>query len=202
LIGIEADGKEFPTGARKRYNRAKDSSELGSHRNRSIETPLMVSKLPDDNTLIKLYEDQGLSMPKIGERYGVSRQRVHQRLSELGIRGRRWRSNLDPETLQQLYCLSRFSKQEIASKLGVSPHKVQRALSHYGIRRPKIAEHLASAHTREEIEQIYVTEGVHQTDAAKRLGMSLPSFKALLQHYGITHRHHGIPYSARPRGRN
>ena len=44
------------------------------------------NKLPDDATLSDLYLNQRLTMQAIGEHYGVTRQRVQQRLVRIGIR--------------------------------------------------------------------------------------------------------------------
>ena len=48
---------------------------------------------------------------------------------------------------------------------------------------------LASLHSREEVEPLYVTEGLSQVEAAKRLGTTTIKFHALLLRYGIAYRH-------------
>ena len=53
-------------------------------------------------------------------------------------------------------------KKEIAIELGVTRAKVAEEIKRHGIARPKIFDHLASLHSRSDIEKMYIEEGIHQ----------------------------------------
>ena len=153
------------------------------------------SKLPDDETLRDLYTEKLLTMRQIAERYGVTIQRVQQRLAEMGVKGRTRRAPLDAGTLRALYCDARLTHEEIASHLDVSVSQVERDLRTNRITRPRLIENLASRHTRAEVEQVYIAEGLFQVAAAEKLGVSVHMFQELLVRYGITYRHTCGPVS-------
>ena len=152
----------------------------------------MSSKLPDDKILRELYFDQKLTMAQIGSRYGITTPTVHYHFARLGIRAISRRVNLDRGTLHSLYVDSRLTGGEIAKKLGVGRRKVREELVRYGIRRPGgRLDHFASLHSRSEIKKLYIIQGMHQTEAAAKLGISRKMFRRLLTHYRIEHRHRG-----------
>lgn len=152
-----------------------------------------------DDELRRLYVDERLTMQEIGDRYGVTRQRVQQRLGEMGVAGILRHDSIDETTLRTLYQNHRLSIPEIAAKLKTSSNQVQRELTRHGIRRPHLTDFFVEKYTREDIERVYITEGLDQIDSAKKLGMGLKRFKEILRIYGITHRHRGIPFTRKPK---
>jgi predicted DNA-binding protein (UPF0251 family) len=151
------------------------------------------SKLPQDKILVNLYNKKRLTLEQIGERYGVSRQRVHQRLSALGVGRISRKVVLDADTLRSLYVESRLDTDKIAARLKVSKNQVVCELRRHGIKRPPVREYLASVYSQAEVARLYITEGLLQADAAARLGIATRSFRDLLVQYGITYRHAGLP---------
>ena len=88
--------------------------------------------------LRRLYEVEGLTLRQIAERYGVSHQAVHDRLSRMGISTQRRahrRNALDAELLQRLYVINGLTIAEVAAELDVAPYFVARELKHHGISR-------------------------------------------------------------------
>lgn len=153
----------------------------------------MTSKLMNMETLMDLYTNQHLTLQEIGERYGVSRQCIQQRLSRAGVRRISRKSELDQERLRSLFVESRLSVRQIATALNISRDKVEEEIIRYRIRRPPMIDYLASLHSRTEIEHLYISEGLTQIEVAAKLGISLKGFQRLLVRCGITHRHYGIP---------
>jgi DNA-binding transcriptional regulator LsrR (DeoR family) len=158
------------------------------------------SKLPDLAILKELYFEERLTLHAIGARYGTSRQAVHERLRRAGVRTNlRWRVILDRKDLSEMYLTKGLGTSEIALALNVSPQKVREQLRRHGLKRPLRFEHLASKHTRQEIEELYVHRGLTQAKTAKALGMSVPLLQRLLVHFGITFRHQALSPSYRNR---
>ena len=128
-------------------------------------------------------------MAQIGSRYGITAQGVQYHLARLGIRAVSRRVDLDRGTLHSLYIDSRLTSREIAKRLGVGRSKVKEELARYGIRRPRGLDHFASLHSHSEIEKLYIVQGMHQMEAAAKLGITRKMFGRLLTHYRIEHRH-------------
>jgi len=159
-----------------------------------IQCETMSRKLPDDKTLKALYLNQHLTMQQIGYRYGTTVQGVQKRLAALRVRGISRRVELDREELRALYVDRRLTKAEIAARLRVTKRKVKAELARYGIRRPRALAHAASLYSRSDIERLYVIQGLHQIEAAAKLGITTRLFQQLLVHYRIMDRHRcGLP---------
>ena len=79
----------------------------------------------------KLYES-GLSLAKVGERFGITRQGVRHRFEKAGII-RRQPQSIDKDRLETLYSKTRLPIWEIAANFRVSRGKIKRALKLYDI---------------------------------------------------------------------
>jgi DNA-binding transcriptional regulator LsrR (DeoR family) len=157
----------------------------------------MLSKLPSDDILAELYSVQRLTMEQIGDRYGVTAQRVQQVLAKANIpRNPRPESGkgIHRDVLAKLYLVEKLPIEEIAAKLQVPPSRVRNQVKRHGLRRRRIVDRFAEPLTRERVEEVYVRQGKTQVEAAAELGMSTVPFLALLRKFGITHRHSaGVP---------
>lgn len=79
----------------------------------------------------RLYFSEGISLRAIGERFGVSRQAVHQVLGkeEGPLRGRRPQtSHIDTAAIKRMYVEHDFTAAEISERTGLSPWQVKIAL--------------------------------------------------------------------------
>ena len=86
--------------------------------------------------LRRLYLDEGWSLQKIGDHFGISRQAVHERLKRDGVEFRRYTRRtppIDRETLKRLYIAERLAVRHIAEQLGQSPDKIYESLHQYQI---------------------------------------------------------------------
>jgi DNA-binding Lrp family transcriptional regulator len=144
---------------------------------------------PTDRVLRELYLIKKRTLAAIGERYGVSFQAIQQRLSAMGVPKVDRRRTITPDLLRSMYVDFRLSRKEIAIKLGVSRQRIKQELERLKLRRVTALEYHASIHPRDEIVQIYVTEGLLQAEAASKLGMPTHAFQALLRYYAINERH-------------
>jgi DNA-binding Lrp family transcriptional regulator len=91
-----------------------------------------------------LYEVEGLSVSEVGERLGVSRQAIHDRLVRAGVKRRPPSSSfkmIDRETLCRLYVTERLPVYRVAEALNLAFTTVARELLRHGIgRRPRAFE--------------------------------------------------------------
>lgn len=91
-----------------------------------------------------LYEVEELTLKKIAERLGITKQAVHGRMVRSGIKRRPKAmpfKKLDRDVLHQLYEVERRPVYKVAEAMGVSPCIVERELKRHRIeRRPKHAE--------------------------------------------------------------
>jgi transposase len=90
--------------------------------------------------LRRLYEIEGLTLQQIADRFGVSRQAVHERLKRNGFnpRSRGTPKQLDRELVIDLYVKQSLPVLKIAKMLKVTDRTVSRALIRYGVAiRPK-----------------------------------------------------------------
>jgi hypothetical protein len=142
-----------------------------------------------DKKLVDLYVHRRLVMREIAEQYGITRQRVQQRLAILGIRSGQSRTELNIEQLLSLRVDFGLSIAAISAKLQVSAQRVRKELNPHRIPRPKSVQRLATTHSREDVERLYIRDGLRQAEAAAKLGVSTSVFQHLLQHYGICYRH-------------
>lgn len=97
---------------------------------------MLISKLPDKETLHRLYWDDWLTMDEIGKRYGVGVSCVSGRMIKLGIPRRRFKHGCDPipeDDLRKLYCQHKQSIARIAALYGSSLSYVSRRLRQIGI---------------------------------------------------------------------
>jgi predicted DNA-binding protein (UPF0251 family) len=154
---------------------------------RKFSSPPPHKKLPDNQTLTDLYQKDLLTMSEIARRYQSTRQAVQAALASLGIPRRR-SPELDPYVLHHLLVECGLTPGEIAKKLRVTNNRVIKELRRHNIRRPPRYVQVALRHSRADIERVYKTEGLNQTQAARKLGISRNAFCALLLHHGITYR--------------
>jgi DNA-directed RNA polymerase specialized sigma24 family protein len=95
------------------------------------------SPLDDEETLVELYHEEGLTQAEIGERHGVSSSTVSHYMKKHGVETR---ANVvdderleDPEWLEEKYVGEGLTMQEIADEVGVSDGTVMRRLHKHGI---------------------------------------------------------------------
>lgn len=143
-----------------------------------------ISQLPDDAELERLYIEENLSMPAIGLIYGVSRQRVHQRIQKADIK--RPKLSLDRATLKKLYVREELKLQQVAERLGVTEGFVRSELRRYEIPlRPRKRHRFG----RELLYKLYVTDGMLMREVAKKLGCGQTSIANEIKRNCITERH-------------
>jgi uncharacterized protein YjcR len=90
----------------------------------------------EKNELRRLYEDKGLGIVAIAERYGCSPTTISNRLRECGIsvRSSRFQScHISADELRHLYETERLPLHEIATRLGVSISTIHKHRNALGI---------------------------------------------------------------------
>lgn len=103
---------------------------------------------PDINEIKKLYVDEGLTLQEVGDRVGLTRQGVHERLKCSGIHTRsrklphlKSRIPLAPrETPWQLYVVEGLTIKAISDRLDYSPGTAYLMLKKHGIPRRKVIQ--------------------------------------------------------------
>jgi len=136
-----------------------------------------------------LYAEQGLNLREIAERFGVSRQAVHQKLIYAGydIKIPKVAKNLpDAERLRELYVDQNLPIRAIVDELQSTINYVMKAIEHYGYTRPSKRRKKID---REIIEELYVGQKLLMREVADRLGISRGNVLAELQRHNITFRH-------------
>jgi predicted DNA-binding protein YlxM (UPF0122 family) len=87
-------------------------------------------------TIVELYQKQGVTIPEIAKRFGVTKQAVYERLRKAGIRlDSRKRSHyraLDKKKLKELYEQS-IPVEEIARHFRAIPNIIRRELKYHRI---------------------------------------------------------------------
>ena len=85
--------------------------------------------------MVELYEN-GLTLQEIGDRYGISRQRVQQRFKEAGLahlaRPPKY-TLIDKDRLETLYAGERLAIAKIGEAFGVKSHLIHQALAFHKI---------------------------------------------------------------------
>ncbi len=144
---------------------------------------MSISKLPDDTELRRLYIDEQLPMEKIGQMFGVSRQRVHQRIQPTGIV--RPKRILDRADLEQLYVQKKLPIYKVAQALGVSSSFVLKTLHRYGIP----LRYKKCTFDYDHLYRLYVTEGMIMIEIAEKFGCNVGTVANELVRNGIFERH-------------
>ena len=88
----------------------------------------------------RLYEKDELTLRQIADRFGITRQAVHQRLTRAGVNMRprsTRRMTLERDLLYDLYVVGGKTIVEVAAAFGVSMSKILTELKRYGIGRRK-----------------------------------------------------------------
>jgi len=97
-----------------------------------------VSETEETREMATLYESGGMTLGQIGERYGVSKQTVSQRLARLDIAPPRRLpkcAQIDKSRLEHLYTTKRLPIDEIGETLNVPAARIYQALDFYKIQR-------------------------------------------------------------------
>ncbi len=85
--------------------------------------------------MVELYEN-GMTLQEIGDRYGISRQRVQQRFKEAGLahieRPPKY-TLIDKDRLETLYAGERLAIAKIGEAFGVKSHLIRQALDFHKI---------------------------------------------------------------------
>lgn len=138
-----------------------------------------------------LYIAEKLTLQKVADRVGLTRQAVHQRLRKHGIETRKVIPKvIDGSEVKRLYVDLKFSLNEVGQKLGVSAELVARELKSLGIPRRKGSGLPPRTFDKETILKLYVTDGLTQGQVGKKLGVSVNIIRRELERHGITHRNY------------
>ena len=150
---------------------------------------------PSKEKLEKMYVDEGTSMNKIGEKLGISSVSVLNWLREYNIGTREARklpegfTKPSREELKKMYVDERISTYKIGKKVGVSHKTVNNWLIENEIEMRDLSEaKLPEGFTkpsREELERMYIDEGMSTTKIAKILDISDGSVGNWLREYKI-----------------
>jgi predicted DNA-binding protein YlxM (UPF0122 family) len=93
--------------------------------------------MPETEHLLRLYKN-GLSLPKIAEQVGLTKQGVHYRLTRAGYSARKTRGTarvrLPREKLLELYCKQELSMAAIAKLLDTPIHLVRNDMRYHRIK--------------------------------------------------------------------
>lgn len=131
--------------------------------------------------LERLYLEEGLTTQQIGERVGVSRVTIGNRLREYGIERRPRRRSLPPELLARLYHEEGLTQMEIAAQLGVSDVTVRARMQEYGIE--------ARGHPvdlpEEEVRRLYYDERWSQSQIAAHFGVDTGLISGRMRRWGM-----------------
>ena len=146
---------------------------------------MSTSLLPDDAELRRLYIEEKLTMPKIAQIFGVSRQRVHQRFQKAGIE-RHPNLSLDRTTLVKLYVQQELKPEHVAESLGVNASLVRSELIRHEIPlRPRNLHRFE----RDILYKLYVTDGLLMREIGERVGCSQSTISIEIIRHGIKERH-------------
>lgn len=143
--------------------------------------------------IIELYQDSdnSLTMAQIGEKFGISRQRVQQILRKngvYGLRNRRRKRREETEKLDALikeeYTGSNLTAEEIAQELGVKTYSVRKAFERLGEDRT----YVTAARTASLYNDIYLyakeNPDVRYQDVAKTFDVSKNTVARALRRFG------------------
>ena len=142
------------------------------------------STLPDDAELRRLYIAENLKMARIAEMYGVSTQRVHQRIKQAGIK--RPKRAIERSKLQKLYVCQGLNPGQISKILGFERTFIRTELLRHNIPLRGIKKHFFD---RRQLYRMYVTNGMLMSEIAKEMGCSTSTVQNEIIRNGITERH-------------
>jgi DNA-binding transcriptional regulator LsrR (DeoR family) len=138
-----------------------------------------------DDELRRLYVEDGLTLREIGEMFGVSRQRVHQRMRKAGIKRKKKVIKLNRRDLLRLYVREGLTQREVGQQLGVSGSSVSKEMRRHGISPRRGAKRIEKDH----LYKLYVTDGLFQREIAAKLGCTIPFVTDELRRHRIKFRH-------------
>ena len=93
----------------------------------------------------RLYENEGLTLARIGEQFGVTRQAVRERLMNAGVVLRRTgpsEKQYEREILEKLYSEEKLTVSDTAKRLGVSGKHIAKELKRHDIGQRSQNSHL------------------------------------------------------------
>lgn len=147
----------------------------------------------------RLYFDEDWTLQQIADRFKVSRQAVHQKLTlagyDLKVRMKERFPTLDPGTLRELYINQNMTANAVAAKLNTTGHYVSKSLREHGIVRPPGHR---KRFDRELIEDLYLRQGLVISEVAEKLGATRRIIQLELERHNITFRHKPGKRVARP----
>jgi transposase len=145
----------------------------------------------------RLYVDEGLSLGKIGERFGISPQAVQERLKTLGVRRRGIKERhpvvelVDYDLIHRLYVIDGLNCAEVGAKLGMTTKHALAQLKRHGIERRKSGWTKPTVLDRDLLYKLYVVDGLYIRELKDKFGVGQGVIYNNLRRYGI--------YYARPR---
>lgn len=95
-----------------------------------------MAKTEETREMARLYQEEGLTFQQIGDRFGISRQTVHERIRGMGIElpARPSKAEaIDKKRLEDLYSIQNLSFAKVARALDTTPFVVLRALEKHRI---------------------------------------------------------------------
>jgi excisionase family DNA binding protein len=101
-----------------------------------------------------------------------------------------------PEKAARLYLDEKLTVAEVASELGVSRPTAYKWLRDSGVKIEKRKMRPSTRYSREELEDLYVEQGLSLREIAERFGVTTPSVHSALAKYEIPHRGLGAPSKA------
>jgi excisionase family DNA binding protein len=137
-----------------------------------------------------LYGGQGLSLAKVAERLGVSPKTARARFVRFGI-PLRSRDGVDVphEVLEHLYVTGGLGVRAVGRHLGISCDQVRAARHRHGIAaHPPGRMPDGRVPSREELEDLYLRQGLSSAVIAERFGVNQRTLKAHLGRHGISRR--------------
>ena len=93
--------------------------------------------------MLRLYQDENMSLQQVGDHFGIKRQAVHDRFKRAGINLRsntaKIRTALDREVLTKLYEEDQLTIGQISKKLNVCFAKVSAEFKRHGIEKRAVS---------------------------------------------------------------
>lgn len=147
-------------------------------------------------TLLKLYFEEGLSPPEIGEKFGCAGKTICKWLNRFGVttanqRRQEAKRREDPPwrdrtKLEKLYVEQTMSAVEIAEEFDCKKSTILYWMRKFGIERRSTSESLEIPPVKKaRLEELYFEDDLTQDDIAEEVGCSVPTVCRWMAQYGI-----------------
>ncbi|TFG33906.1 hypothetical protein EU527_06260 [Candidatus Thorarchaeota archaeon] len=140
-------------------------------------------KVIDPEEVFRLYNEEGLSLRKIGEHFGVSYHPIRQIFKEHD-KPYGQEIQIDPEIIRFLYFEKRLPKDEVCNRLGISKKPFDRILEEQGWdARPVGFQSLEI--DLDEFKRLYYDEELTLDDISKQLEVSITTLCRFREEHGL-----------------